>query len=564
MGNACQARIFASLNQLIRKHVPILFLMLLVILLGSIRLKAQTYLESVGVPPFTTQSPVEMGFVNLANGDLHIEIPLGSFPQRGGREDKIAIVYDSAIWEGGYWAPDNIPPSGVSEPFIGAGWRLVTSGDTGTTNYGYSEGGNCSIDQDSSTSYWGPFIWSEPNGTTHSFDVNTIQPNYPTDCPINNDTPNGSAYASDGTGYYLSVTNYTIGVVYAPDGTITFSGDLGVYQGGAEVGVSVPKDTNGNYYVQAPTANSGNITDTLGRNPVITVVNGNTITLQLLNSQGSRSNYRVNLELIPVHTDFYGGSGSDYNGNVETVQSIQLPDGTSYSFTYDQGTDVGHYGELTSIMLPTGGQINYSYITYNDPYGQIYRWVNGRSTPDGTWSYSPQALQSPCAYSQTYYVNCNTQVTVTKPSGDQTVYTFTIDHIYGAPWPTQVQYYNGPVSPSSLLATTFQCFNFVTVTNGTCSYPVTTGSYISAKNVHLLASTTTLPVAGSTTTEYFWDSGNQGLYGQELQRSEWNFGHSPTYAPDRTTCITYASPGANIVNRPSNVTLVNNWSSSPW
>jgi hypothetical protein len=44
---------------------------------------AQDYLTQTGNPTFTTAQPVELGFINLGNGNLHQTIPLGSFPQRG-------------------------------------------------------------------------------------------------------------------------------------------------------------------------------------------------------------------------------------------------------------------------------------------------------------------------------------------------------------------------------------------------------------------------------------------------------------------------------------------------
>jgi hypothetical protein len=45
--------------------------------------QAQTYLNSTGVPTFATISKVENGFVNLGNGNLHLEIDLGTFPAKG-------------------------------------------------------------------------------------------------------------------------------------------------------------------------------------------------------------------------------------------------------------------------------------------------------------------------------------------------------------------------------------------------------------------------------------------------------------------------------------------------
>lgn len=521
---------------IIRRNSRALFLITLALLLGASTLRGQTYLESVGVPPFTTKLPVENGFINAANGNLHLEIPLGSFPQRGGREDKIVLMYDSAIWNLALsLSPNNIPPSGSSERGLEGGWRLVASGDSGWASYGETDDGWCNVWQDYRTATFSPFIWSTPDGTQHSFPIATITALHPSNCPISNDTPTGSAFASDGTGYYMSVSHYTQAVVYAPDGTI-------VHNDGTP---NAPKDTNGNYYVQGT-----NLRDTLARTPATTTINGNTITYALLNSQGTTTTYIVTTEVIPVHTNFYGLGYGEFSGNMAVIQSIHLPDGTSYSFTYDQGTAAGHYGLLTSMTLPTGGQISYSYVTYVDPTTTPYRWVSGRTTPDGTWSYSPQALQTSCQAE----LNCQTQLTVAKPSGDTNVYTFTLN---GGSWPTGVQYYD---HSTGLLVTTSQCFSFVTVTNGSCTYSVISG-YYGASNVHLLAATTTLPVPGgnlSKTVEYAWDSNN---YGNVTQISEWNFGSSPSNAADRTTFISYLNStsyiNAHIIDRPTSVTIHN-------
>ena len=60
--------------------------------------------------------PFELGFVNVANGNLHIEIPLASFPQRGSAPTlTYKLVYDSRIWQpvdtgSAYvWQPTAIP-----------------------------------------------------------------------------------------------------------------------------------------------------------------------------------------------------------------------------------------------------------------------------------------------------------------------------------------------------------------------------------------------------------------------------------------------------------------------
>src|SRR5262245_28094350 len=51
------------------------------------------YLIEMGQPTFTVAEPVPMGFVNVANGNLHIEIPFASIPQRGGQPLVAKMVY---------------------------------------------------------------------------------------------------------------------------------------------------------------------------------------------------------------------------------------------------------------------------------------------------------------------------------------------------------------------------------------------------------------------------------------------------------------------------------------
>src|SRR6266851_7862105 len=74
--------------------------LLLILGPGAMLVKGQGgYLTAIGVPTFSASVPIENGFINVANGNLHLEIPLGgSFPQRGGGSVRTALLYDSAFW----------------------------------------------------------------------------------------------------------------------------------------------------------------------------------------------------------------------------------------------------------------------------------------------------------------------------------------------------------------------------------------------------------------------------------------------------------------------------------
>src|ERR1700719_4299004 len=88
-----------------------LFIVVLICALGpgASILCGQTYLEQVGVPPFSAKVPVENGWINPATGNLHLEIPLGSYTQRGSSANRIVLMYDGALWyldpNVGYYQP---------------------------------------------------------------------------------------------------------------------------------------------------------------------------------------------------------------------------------------------------------------------------------------------------------------------------------------------------------------------------------------------------------------------------------------------------------------------------
>lgn len=199
--------------------------------------RAQTYLENVGVPNFTTQLPVEHGWVDASNGRLHLEIPLGSLPQRAGKSDNVVLMYDSNIWtiSSNAWQPTNISVSSGTSASWG-GWRLVTTADPGSvswvrTPYG---GGLCNGQRVPPGVEYGGFTWTAPDGTPHVFPVTTID--YVNACNhITQSTASG--FSNDASGFHISVTNYTTAVIYGPDGTeINAPSKAG------------PEDSNGNSY----------------------------------------------------------------------------------------------------------------------------------------------------------------------------------------------------------------------------------------------------------------------------------------------------------------------------
>lgn len=340
-------------------------LLTVVVFLFTTACFGQTFMDEPGIPAFTTSFPVEHGFINIANGALHLEIPIASYPQRGSKlEYHARLVYDSRFWTSGNqtptqsdWQPNGVP----SDPRIGIGWRLITDEESGSSSNTQTYLG-CACQQGSQgplcqtrTTYKN-FIYQEPNGTNHRAPRSFTLTSAPLICggPL---TPSGSAYADDNSGYKFVVNNTTS--VYGPDGTLV-----------AGPGPVATQDINGNFSSYSP---NGDVVDTLNRVPVITSTSGNLVFLDYLNPQGTRSRITLTTTTLNLATQFPAGN---FTGTWPGLQSIAFPDNSSYQFQYDS------YGQIQGLTLPTGGQVTYGYINFQGDNTFLgNRWLNSRTTP---------------------------------------------------------------------------------------------------------------------------------------------------------------------------------------
>ena len=271
-----------------RKQLASLCLCLVFIVVAQCRLCAQNYLYATGNPTFSTQVPIENGFINVNNGDIHIEIPLAQHTQRGSHQLNERLVYDSRIWKiinsNGYsWQPTNVPNS------MG-GWRFASGLDQGTTSFSSSQFTwyDCAGNSFLGTAYWA-FTWTDPEGTAHMFTPQTThKPAPPEKCYNPPDTPSGSSYAVDGSGYLAVISNYTQMTVYDQSGALVY-------------GAVQLSDPNGNYW---SADSNGNLIDTVGRTPVKVSTNGNLIYYDVLGVRGVTNRYTVTTETVQYSTNF--------------------------------------------------------------------------------------------------------------------------------------------------------------------------------------------------------------------------------------------------------------------
>ncbi len=502
--------------------------------------RAQDPLNQIGAPTFSTTLPVELGSVNVSNGNLHLEIPLGSFPQRGGRSLSASLLYDSRIWKvdsSSKWQPTNVP-GGLG------GWRVVTSATAQGTGIFYTPfSAQCSGGTSSWTRY-DNFSWVQPDGSVRTFRSAIIITD-PAGCA--GGSKNLPAYADDASGYRLRGTadaGQAFFRVDAPDGTMAAS--LTYYPQSGVTTQGFPEDTNGNFFSHVST-NSDAI-DTLGRTPIKqTGCVGAYFCYDILNSQNSTSRFQFNPIAVPVNTAFGQTGITENSSSIQPLQSVVLPDGSSYQFSYDSGTTPGHYGLLTGITLPTGAQINYTYTNFQDANKTHNMWMTSRTAGGGTSTYTPAVLTT-CATGQ---VGCQQKVTFTTPSSDNTVYTFILNN--GA-WRSQIDSYSGAVAPANLVATTANVWDF----SQACSPAPCTG----ASRIRISRTTTTLPTPGGGSITKKTEMAYAGLFFTNLASiKEWKFyaGASPTFpgTPDRETDFTYIVAdaytnlytGANILDR---------------
>ena len=509
------------------KRVPLELLMIcLGVALWTAPVRAQSYAYEFGSNPWSVPVSVPGGYVDAANGNLHIEIPIASMPERGSIPFVAKLVYDSHIWAPGTssWLPTNVPGSW-------SGWRLVTTAGTGgglsfkaSNRICYQVEGH-GIRIPWNYTLYSNFGFTTANGHYVPFSGTTTD-NYD-DAPCISGHDNLSVISTDASGYHLDVTEDFVGVVHAPDGTQVYPN---------------VEDTNGNYFT-APNAN-GDVTDSVGRMPITTTVSGNIITYKVMNSQNSTYTVTVTTETIPVSTAFGQSGLTEYASTppstnyLTVVQSIALPTGT-YSFSYDSGTTSGHYGTLTGMTLPTGGGATFGFSVFADAYANKNLWLASSTASGlGTATYTP-VVSLDCTHTQ-----CLQNFNVNQPDGSSQGYDFTFDNgtgIDGSPWNTSTLFYDSASNGNALLLTLATGYDFS-----------------NAPTVTPVWRTRTLPVPGgvnvNTKSTYTYDT---TLLGNVLTQDDWNFYSGTAPATQyRATKYTYLANSDNdMVNKKASINI---------
>jgi hypothetical protein len=555
-------------------------------------------INQVGLPSNGVFSGGSLDSVQLNNGNLHVDIPLLHLPGIGMDTD-IHFVYDNKVW-----TDQNNEPSGA------AVWMYIyqTRGlwsyedplSGGITETSTSIDWTCDNPGGADTSFWIPNItliaYTDTDGTSHPFPALTGTPTS-TSVPCENINPwlPTGEYAQDSSGF-VATTNSAGDVATIMDKhgrNYIFNQNTLITDapfGPSYFPVTV-EDENGNKITNSassmdepPYTYTYTLTDTVNRaitevtSPTIGNDNpapGATTTIKYKDQNGNTQTIIVNYVSVSIDypaicaADGQPVSSCSQNngaGSTATVSTVQLPgsfvlqNGDTYTIAYNSSG----YGEISSITLPTGGVISYTYGHWDGTGRPVISRTVTANGVSSTWDFNYDGIPP----GQTEYTSPPSLLTtVTDPNSNDTVYTctqyvlappdnFTWMGVGPAPcYMTQEQIYSGSASSGVLLATK------------TTGYTIT-GVVMPTSEIF------TWNTTGQTSeTDTVWDSGayigaDANSFGNVLSKMVYDFGttagvHGALLSNTQYSYLQNTSANgsayysANILDRVSQVSVYN-------
>jgi YD repeat-containing protein len=494
-------------------------------------------LAQTGFPAFGSFEQSGFDAVNRQNLNAIFAIPIMSTPARG-QSFQFSLVNNSLLWtqSGGSpntWTPVTDPNG---NPIWGWTYGSAVSGSGQNLFQGVGSGHQCRyIDPNTglqafaswATTTYSHFAYRDWLGSVHNFSgsyvVTTASQAAQDNCGIvPGSTGPVSGYATDNTGFYFSSNN----------GLMSVANPAGVAAGGA------PVDTNGNFVSQTVVnSTETDWTDTAGHLALKTLTNTSNPNIQYewQDSSGSyttATTTTVQRSSLNIKTNFGCSSPNvtEFTGTAVLPTEIDLPNGQKYLITYEPTpNNAGYYtGRVKRVTLPTGGYYEYDYpasvgdgiVCADSTVNSLTRVMND-GTNTSTWTFSRSGSVTTVTAPQMPYDS----------AANNSVYTFS------GPEQTAAQVYQGTVLSANLKRT-------VSTTWATNGSPATQ---------------TTLLEDGHTENEIETSYDN---YGNLLSVKEHDWGTNAPGSILRTTTMTYLNTSAyisaNILNRPTNITVTDN------
>ncbi len=313
-------------------------------------------------------------------------------------------------------------------------------------------------------------------------------------------------------------------------------------------------DVNGNNISSTTGPNlfeTGVVTDTLGV-AEITVSNTSSATTYTYPTTTGTASVVVNYTGYTVQTDFGCSNINEFGPQtgVNFPTSIDLPDGSSYSFTYESQVSGTITGRIASVTYPSGELVSYAYTGPN----------NGINCLDGSAAGLTRTVTGDAVYQ--YSRNTTTWLTTalvndygSGHSNNTTVYTFTNASLgYGYPYIlTQKVINQGASTP---LVTEVYCYNSVLTgcTTANTTLPITqTDMYSTIAGMSTSSrSSKTFDKYMNTTKSAVYDFGSSTPTRQTVAGP---YGYTWNGSPTSPNCTTAIGSGVN--NKPCEVQLEN-------
>ena len=155
------------------------------------------------------------------------------------------------------------------------------------------------------------------------------------------------------------------------------------------------------------------------------------------------------------------------------------------------------------MTLPTGGIITYNYSSFSDSFNNQNRWISSIVKDGGTTVFTPSVV-SKCSSK----IGCEESITVSSPSGSDTVYTFNLDKaglVAGSSWVQGIQTFQGSAQGGQLLRSTSTSYRyqedyFTNVSGfiiGTYETPVGTTNTVTLSDKGVTSQTQTTSIVAS-------------------------------------------------------------------
>ena len=486
---------------------------------------ASSFAQTVatGTPAFGSFGGGPFDVINLGNLNVHFSIPIVQKAGRG-MPFNYSLSYDNSV----YYST-SVNGTVTWQPVSNWGWRGVTEAAAGYTTY-FQHNQTCILDgQKVNGTNYDNWVYHDQSGIAHSFPIHL-------NLPCGDDTETKTA--SDGSGYTMTagIGNATVypvggGSIVAPMQSPNGAGTV--------------TDRNGNYFSSTYNSGTTTFTDTLGTT-VLTVTGAGTQSSPMkytyTNHAGGSKFYQVNYVTRGVATNFGCDGIAEYTGSVPLVDSVVLPDGSEYQFSYElTPNDLrGRFtGRVSSVTLPSGGTITYTYARDTN---------NGIECADGSTSGITRTLSTGGTWNYVRSGSGNAwTTTVTDPDSNESDINFQKDAAGSNNfYEVQRKIYQGS-NTGTLLLTLLNCYN---------------GNYANCATASVSSG------IGVVSAYREWPSGSApnavtvtsfNAYGQPSNIKEYDYGVTIGSAPSSTfllreTVNSYSTLGNNIV-APTQITV---------